>query len=60
MFESLKSLGKAAIGLVVEVPVALIADTATLCGSLTDKERPYTATALQKIARNISDATDHD
>jgi len=57
MFESLVSLGKAAVGLVIETPLAVAADALTLGGSLSDKKEPYTATALKKIARNVSDAT---
>ena len=57
MFDSLKSLGKAAIGLAIETPLAIAADAITLGGSLSDAKQPYTATALKKVARNVSAAT---
>jgi hypothetical protein len=52
------SLLKAAVGVVVETPIALAADALTLGGSLTDKREPYTATALKKVAENVAKATD--
>lgn len=58
MFDSLKSLGKAAIGVAVETPLAVAADMVTLGGAITDKNEPYTAAALKKVAENISDATE--
>lgn len=57
MFDSLKSLTKATIGVVVETPLAIAADVATLGGAITEKDEPYTATALKKVAENVSDAT---
>jgi hypothetical protein len=60
MFESLKSLGKAVIGVVIETPVAIVADVATLGGTLADKDEPYTKTALRKVMQNIEKATEHD
>lgn len=51
------SLLKAGIGLVVETPISLVADLATLGGSITDKDQPYTATALEKVMKNVEDAT---
>lgn len=57
MFGMLTSLTKAVVGVVVETPVALIADTITLCGSLNDKNEPYTATALKKVVDNVENLT---
>lgn len=51
-----KSLAKAALG-VVTVPVAVIADSITLGGSLADKPRPYTYEACKDIVDNLKDAT---
>jgi hypothetical protein len=51
------SLLKAVVGVVVETPVAIIADAITLGGSLTDKREPYTATALKKVVKNVEDST---
>jgi len=48
---------KAAVGVVVETPVAVIADVVTMGGVLTDKREPYTATALKKVVENVQDAT---
>ena len=58
MFGMLESLTKAAVGLVIETPVAIVKDVATMAGALTDQDKPYTAQALEKVADNISDATD--
>jgi hypothetical protein len=58
MFGLIGSLAKATVGLVVETPIALAADAVTMGGALTDKKEPYTATALKKVAENVSDATD--
>lgn len=57
MFEMLGKLTKAAVGLVVETPIAIVADVVTLGGACTDKDEPYTATALSKVVKNIEDAT---
>jgi hypothetical protein len=56
MFGMLESLTKAAVGVVV-TPVALVADVVTLGGSLTDKDRPYTAEAVSDVVQNLKDAT---
>ena len=55
MFSLLNSLVKASVGVVVETPLAFIADTVTLGGALTDKEVPYTAEALEKILNNLKE-----
>lgn len=58
MFGVLNSLTKAVVGVVVETPIAIVADIVTLGGSMTDKNEPYTVTALGKVVDNVSDATD--
>lgn len=58
MFGMMKSLGKAAVGLVVETPIAVVADVVTMGGALTDKKEPYTKTALGKVVDNVEQATD--
>lgn len=58
MFGMLGSLTKAAVGLVVETPVAMVADVVTLGGALTDKNEPYTASALAKVVKNVNEATE--
>jgi hypothetical protein len=58
MFGMMKSLGKAAVGLVVETPIAVVADVVTMGGALTDKDEPYTKTALEKVVDNVERATD--
>jgi hypothetical protein len=57
MFGILGDLTKAVVGVVVETPVALAADLATLGGSITDKKEPYTATALKTVYKNLENAT---
>ena len=56
MFSLLNSLVKASVGVVVETPLAFIADTVTLGGALTDKEVPYTAEALEKVFENVKES----
>ena len=60
MFGLLGSLTKAAVGVVVETPIAVVADAVTLSGSLTDRDESYTATSMKKIMENLSDATESD
>lgn len=60
MFGMLTSLTKAVVGVVVETPVALVADAITLGGALTDKAEPYTATAVRKVVENVQDAAQSD
>lgn len=57
MFDALGKLAKAAVGIVIETPVAVVADVVTLGGVLTDKDKPYTAKALEKVMQNVEDAT---
>jgi hypothetical protein len=52
------SLLKAAVGVVVKTPVALLADVATMGGAVNDKRGdPYTVDALREVFKNVSDAT---
>lgn len=53
MFES---LFKAVLG-AVTVPVAVVADVATLGGAIVDKNEPYTASAVKDVLQNLKDAT---
>lgn len=53
-----KNLMKAAVGLVVETPLAVLEDCVTLGGAITDKREPATMTALKKVAQNVADAAD--
>ena len=57
MFGMLGDLAKATVGLVVEAPIAVVADVVTMGGVLTDKDQPYTATALEKVMENVENAT---
>lgn len=57
MFSNLFSLTKAVIGVVVETPVAIVADVITMGGAMTDKDKPYTAEALEKVMKNVKDTT---
>lgn len=57
MFEALGKLAKAAVGVVIETPIAVVADVVTLGGSLTDQDKPYTAKALEKVMQNVEDST---
>lgn len=59
MFGMLESLTKAALG-VVTVPVAVAADVVTLGGALTDKDEPYTASAVSDVVKNLEDAAKPD
>ena len=57
MFGMLEDLVKATVGLVIETPIAVVADVVTMGGALTDKDQPYTATALEKVVKNVENAT---
>ena len=50
----------ATIGVAVELPIAILADTVTLGGVITDRDEPYTSTAAKRISENISNMTDPD
>ena len=60
MFGILGDLTKAVVGVVVETPIAIAADMLTLGGIITDKDEPYTATALKGVMNNIEHATKPD
>jgi hypothetical protein len=53
-------LTKAVVGVVVETPIAIVADMATLGGTLTDKNKSYTATAFKNVIHNLENATKPD
>lgn len=57
MLGMLGNLAKAAVGVVIETPIAVVADVVTMGGALTDKDQPYTATALEKVMENVENAT---
>ncbi len=57
MFGTLKHLSKALVGVVIETPVAVVADVVTLGGSLNNTRQPYTAEALSKVVDNVKKAT---
>lgn len=57
MFGMLESLTKAVVGVVVETPVSLVADVVTMGGALTDKDEPYTATAVGNVLQNLKNVT---
>jgi len=57
MFGMLESLAKAAVS-VVEVPLAVAADVVTLGGAATDRDTPYTATAVEHLVENVQNAAD--
>lgn len=60
MFNILGDLTKAVVGAVVETPIAVVADVVTMGGVLTDKDEPYTATAVKGVLQNIENATKPD
>ena len=55
MFGIIESLAKAALS-VVTIPVAVVADVVTMGGALTDKDKPYTAEAVEDVVQNLEDA----
>lgn len=60
MFGMLGSLTKAVVGVVVETPIAIVADVVTMGGAINDKREPYTATAVKRIMDNVEDAVKPD
>ena len=60
MFGVIEGLAKAVVGVVIETPIALVADTLTLGGAITEKDEPYTATALKGVMKNIENVTKSD
>ncbi len=55
----LGSLLKASVGVLVDLPVSVIKDTATLGGTLTDEESA-TIKSLKTIGDNLNKAVDPD
>jgi hypothetical protein len=51
------NLFKAVVGAVIETPIAVVADIATLAGSLTDSNESYTAKAVGKVIENVQEVT---
>lgn len=56
MFSIFEDLAKAAVG-VVKTPVSLVADTLTLGGTLTDRDKTYIEENLSDILKNLDNAT---
>jgi hypothetical protein len=56
MFGMLESLVKAAVGVVVQTPVAMVADLVTLGGTLSDRDESYTSQAVADVVKNIDNA----
>lgn len=52
----LTSLVKATVGVVVQTPIAVVADCITMCGAVNDKKEPYTATAIKNVMGNVEKA----
>lgn len=59
MISMMKSMAKTAMA-VVDIPVALVSDAATLGGVLVDKEggSTFTGDAARRLVKNVSDITD--
>lgn len=57
MFGMLESLVKAAVGVVVQTPVAIVTDLVTLGGTLSDRDESYTSQAVADVVKNIDNAT---
>jgi hypothetical protein len=55
MFGLIEDLAKAAVG-VVKLPIDVAADVLTLGGSLTDKDKPYTAEGVSDVMQNLKNA----
>ena len=55
MFGMFEDLVKAAVA-VVATPVAVVADVVTLGGSLTDRDKPYTAEQVSNVVKNLENA----
>lgn len=60
MFGFIGDLTKAVVGVVVETPIAMVADVVTLGGTMTDKKEPYTASAIKGVMQNVENATKPD
>jgi len=57
MFGIFADLTKAFVGVVIETPIAIVADVVTMGGVLTDKDEPYTAATLKGVLQNVENAT---
>ncbi len=55
----LTSIIKSAL-VVVEAPVAVVADVVTLGGALNDKDKSYTEEAVEAFVKNVSDVIELD
>lgn len=60
MFGIIGNLTKAVVGLVIEAPIAIVADVVSMGGLLTDKDEPYTASAIKGVIKNVENATKPD
>jgi hypothetical protein len=58
MFEIVKNLTKAAVGVVIETPIAIVSDIVTFGGVLNDKDEPYTVSSIKKVVDNIEKTTE--
>lgn len=58
MFGMLTSLAKATVGVVIETPIAIVADVVTIGGMTTERDTTYTASAASRVMDNIKDAVD--
>lgn len=58
MFGMLGSLAKATVGVVVQAPIALVADVVDLGGALTDRPQPRIVDVIEGVLKNINDAAD--
>ncbi len=56
MFGFIGNMAKAAVGVVVQTPLALVADVVTLGGTLTDKKESYTGAAVSNVYKNVEKA----
>ena len=56
MFGIFADLTKAVVGVVIETPIAIVADVVTMGGVLTDKDEPYTASTLKGVLQNLENA----
>lgn len=55
MLNLAESLLRAGVA-VVRLPVAVVADTITMGGALTDRDESYTASAAKDLVENLEDA----
>jgi hypothetical protein len=56
MFGFLEDLANAAVGVVIQTPVAIVADVLTLGGALNDRDDTYTGEAIGKVVDNLNNA----